>query len=134
MSVNFIHPAFIFIGFAGVLLFWKHKSFKYLLILPGLLAILSVILLKPGVYGKLNYLGFELTLGRVDTLAIVFAHVFAIQSLIGFIYAWHVQERSQHIAAALYVAGAFGATFAGDYFTLFIFGSLWLWPLPFSSG
>jgi multicomponent Na+:H+ antiporter subunit D len=124
MSVNFIHPAFIFIGFAGVLLFWKHKSFKYLLILPGLLAILSVILLKPGVYGKLNYLGFELTLGRVDTLAIVFAHVFAIQSLIGFIYAWHVQERSQHIAAALYVAGAFGATFAGDYFTLFIFWEL----------
>lgn len=124
MNANFIHPAFIFILFAAFLLVFKHKSFKYLLPLPGILAILSVLWLKPGIYGKLNYLGFELTLGRVDTLAIVFAHVFAIQALIGFIYAWHVKERSQHIAASLYVAGAFGATFAGDYFTLFIFWEL----------
>ncbi|SDO05520.1 multicomponent Na+:H+ antiporter subunit D [Desulfonauticus submarinus] len=123
-ATNFIHPAFIFIIFAGILTIWKHRSFKYLLPLPGIIAIFCVLLMKPGIYNEISYLGFKLTLGRVDTLSIVFAHVFAIQSIIGFIYAFHVKERAQHIAAALYVAGAFGSTFAGDYFTLFIFWEL----------
>ncbi len=54
----------------------------------------------------------------------MFAHVFAVQSLIGMIFALHLPERRQHIAASLYVGGAFGCVFAGDYLTLFIFWEL----------
>ena len=60
----------------------------------------------------------------MDALSMVFAHVFAIQALIGFIFALHVEDRWQHMAACLYIAGAFGCTFAGDYVTLFIFWEL----------
>jgi len=40
------------------------------------------------------------------------------------IYALHVKDRAHHAAASLYVAGAFGCVFAGDYLTLFIFWEL----------
>ena len=77
-----------------------------------------------GTFLQLTYLGLGLSLGRVDALSMVFAHVFAIQALIGFIYALHVEDRWQHVAACLYIAGAFGCAFAGDYVTLFIFWEL----------
>ena len=93
------------------------------------MAIVSVVALTMSNSGPrdlvtFSYLGQTLHLGRVDTLSLVFAHVFAIQSLIGFIYALHVPDRAQHMAACLYIAGAFGSLFAGDYLTLFIFWEL----------
>jgi multicomponent Na+:H+ antiporter subunit D len=60
----------------------------------------------------------------VDALATVFAHVFAIQALIGFVFALHVEDRWQHVAACMYIAGSFGCVFAADYVTLFIFWEL----------
>jgi multicomponent Na+:H+ antiporter subunit D len=38
-----------------------------------------------------------------------------------FIYALHVKDRLQHIAALIYLGSALGVTFAGDYVVLFIF-------------
>jgi hypothetical protein len=76
-------------------------------------AVGSVLTMSNGVHGLINYLGQVLTTGRVDTLSIVFAHVFAIQAVIGFIYAMHLKDRAQHVAANLYVAGGFGCVFAG---------------------
>ena len=94
-----------------------------------MVAIASVVSLTMGPSGEqhlasLNYLGQTMELGRVDALSLVFAHVFAIQSLIGFIYALHEPNRGQHMAACLYVAGAFGCVFSGDYLSLFIFWEL----------
>ena len=123
-ATSFIHPSLYFIGLSLLLCFWRGTSFKYLLPIPGILAIISVLFMQNGHYLEFDYLGVHLTMGRVDELSIVFAHVFAIQSIIGFIYSFHVKDRAHHIAAAMYVAGAFGATFAGDYLTLFIFWEL----------
>ena len=66
------------------------------------MAIASVVALTLGPDGprdlaSIHYLGQTLSLGRVDALSLVFAHVFAIQSLIGFIYALHVPDRGQHM-------------------------------------
>lgn len=121
---GFVHPALFFLALAFVLPFLRGEGWKWLLPVPALLAIWSVVNMKPGTYGVVNYLGLELTLGRVDALSIVFAHVFSIQAAIGFIYALHVRDKAQHAAAALYVAGSFGCTFAGDYVTLFVFWEL----------
>ncbi|MFO7727083.1 MAG: Na(+)/H(+) antiporter subunit D [Desulfonatronovibrio sp.] len=120
---TFIHPGLFFFALAVILVFWpgKNNSWKYLLPLPGILAFMAVLGMSSGTYGEFNYLGVDMVLGRVDTLAVVFAHVFALQAVIGFIYAWHVQDRAQHISAAMYITGAFGCVFAGDYLTLFIF-------------
>ena len=128
----FLHPAIGFIGLAIVMAFLNNSHYmkwRWLLLVPPVMAIVSVVALTMSNSGPrdlvtFSYLGQTLHLGRVDTLSLVFAHVFAIQSLIGFIYALHVPDRAQHMAACLYIAGAFGSLFAGDYLTLFIFWEL----------
>ncbi len=122
MSNLFIHPATVFIGFAFLLLFWPAKSrlFRWIMLVPAVVSLVSLIFLtKQGSYGTIAYLGQTLEFGRVDRLSLVFANIFAIQAIIGIIYAFHLKDKAHHIAGLLYVAGAFGCTFAGDYRTLF---------------
>lgn len=121
---SFFHPTLGFLLLCLVLLLAARNTtswWRWLLPLPPALAILSVFTVSPGEYLHLRYLGLELTMGRLDALSLVFANVFAIQALIGFIYAFHLKEVRHHVAAATYVGGAFGCVFAGDYLTLFIF-------------
>lgn len=122
---NFFHPSIGFFALAFLLLFFKsdnNRWWRWLLPLPPMAAIVLVLFgMKDGVHGVLQYLGLELTFGRVDKLSLVFANIFAIQALIGMIYAMHVKDRAQHFAACFYVGGAFGCVFAGDYITLFVF-------------
>jgi len=91
--------------------------------LPAL-AILSVAFMTPGTYWTYSFLGNNLVFGAVDKLSIVFAWVFTIMSFIGIVYALHVDDSGQHMAAFLYIGGSLGVTFAGDYFSLFVFWEL----------
>ncbi len=122
---NWIHPAFIFIIGALIVPLIRNRRIKQVvLVLIPLLAFLDVSFMKFGDYGRLSYLGFNLHLGHVDKLSILFAHVFTLIATIGSIYGLHVKEDGHHVAAYLYVAGSLGVTFAGDYLTLFIFWEL----------
>ncbi|MDD4732180.1 MAG: Na(+)/H(+) antiporter subunit D [Desulfovibrio sp.] len=125
-ATSFIHPSLGFLTLALALPFFKgdSKYWRWLLLLPPLLAIYAVFSMEPGVYGTLNWMGETLVLGRVDKLSIIFAQVFSIVSLIGFTYALHVDDKFQHASAALYVAGGLGCVFSGDYLTLFVFWEL----------
>ncbi|MDP3285051.1 MAG: Na(+)/H(+) antiporter subunit D, partial [Desulfobacterales bacterium] len=118
---NFIHPAIYFI-FGALLIPLIPGKFKkiYLLIMP-LLAFYAVLTMKTGVYAQFKYLEFNIILGRVDSLSIVFAHVFTLMSIIGVLFGIHVDEDAQHIASYFYVGGSLGVVFAGDYLTVFIF-------------
>lgn len=125
MTINgFLHPALAFIALAVALPFMRGRQWKWLLLIPPVIAIVVVFTATMGNFGIIPYLGNTLILGRVDKLSLVFANVFAIQSLIGMIYALHVDDKAHHASAALYVAGSFGCVFAGDYLTLFIFWEL----------
>ena len=122
---NFFHPSIGFFIVAFILLLVKsdnNKLWRWLLPIPPIVALVAVIFgMKEGVHGVGHYLGLELTFGRVDKLSLVFANIFALQAIIGMIFAFHLKDRAQHFAACFYVAGAFGCVFAGDYVTLFIF-------------
>jgi multicomponent Na+:H+ antiporter subunit D len=118
---DFLHPSILFAACAGLVWLLPGKIGRWLPPAAGILAVVAVLSMKDGTYANVTYLGLNLTLGRVDSLSTVFAHVFAIQALIGFIYALHVDDKWQHMAACMYIAGAFGAVFAADYVTLFIF-------------
>ncbi len=120
----FVHPTLGFYALALVLPFIPGKAWKWLLLVPPIIAIWSVMTVAPGNYGELNYLGQTLMLAKVDKLSLVFAQVFAVMSLIGMVYAMHVEDKLAHIMASVYVGGAFGCTFAGDLLTLFIFWEL----------
>ncbi len=125
MANSFVHPAAGFIFLALILPFLRGKSWwRWLLPVPAIIALLSVLSAKHGTYGMVSYLGQSLIFGRVDSLSMVFANIFAIQALIGIIYSFHLRDKAHHAAALLYVAGSFGCTFAGDYLTLFIFWEL----------
>ena len=84
MTLNgFLHPALAFIALAVALPFFRGKQWKWLLLVPPVIAITVVFTATLGNFGVLPYLGNVLVLGRVDKLSLVFANVFAIQSLIG---------------------------------------------------
>jgi len=70
---------------------------------------------------QLTMLGYQLEFMRVDKLSLLFGYLFHIASIIAIIYALHVRDTTQHVAALLYAGSALGAVFAGDLITLFIF-------------
>src|SRR5437867_6491918 len=94
-----------------------------MLVLPAA-ALIDCFLMKPGVYGVTSFLGQDRVFGRVDSVGLIFSYVFSIMSVIGMIYALHVEDNSQHVAALTYVGGALGVTFAGDFLSLYIFWEL----------
>src|SRR3972149_850869 len=121
MTETWFHPSILFIFGAFLIPFLKGKTQKaYLLIIPAV-AFLVTISMSQGTYGVYEFLGHEIIFGKVDKLSLVFAYVFTIMAFIGMVYALHVEDPGQHMAAYLYVGSALGVVFAGDYFTLFIF-------------
>jgi multicomponent Na+:H+ antiporter subunit D len=116
----FLHPSLGFIALALALPFFKSKQGRWLILLPPLLALVSLFSVADGAYGQLSWLGLQLEFGRVDPLSRLFGQVFAICSLAGMLYALNVDDRLQHSMASLYVAGGFGCVFAGDFITLFV--------------
>lgn len=122
--IDWFHPSILFIAGALVVPFLRGKVQQaYLMVIP-LLSVATVSLMTPGTYWTYNFLGSQLTFGAVDKLSIVFGWVFTIASFISIVYALHVKDTGQHVAAFLYVGGSLGVTFAGDFFSLFVFWEL----------
>lgn len=119
--IDWFHPAALFIFGALFIPFLRGRVRQVYLVLIPLLSILDVASMSQGTYWTYTFVGRELILGKVDKLSIVFAYVFTIMALIGTVYALHVERAGEHMAAFLYVGSSLGVTFAGDYFTLFIF-------------
>jgi len=122
--IDWFHPSILFIFGAILIPFLRGRVQQaYLLLIPTL-AIAAVYFMTQGSFWTCSFLGNPLIFGKVDKLSVVFAWVFTIMSFIGMVYALHVKDSGQHMAAFLYVGGSLGVTFAGDYFTLFIFWEL----------
>ncbi len=115
------HPALYFLGASLLVPLVPTRLLKWLLPVPALLAIVSVLTMDAGASGFADYIGMDLTFFRVDALSTIFANVFAVQGLISLIFAMHLKDKGQHMASLAYVGGGFGCVFAGDYLTLFIF-------------
>lgn len=122
MTINAIPPAFIFMAGAVVLPFLKARWLKQIfqLFVP-LMAFINLLYMSEGTYWIYRFLGYDLVLGRVDKLSLCFGYVFVIIAFIGMVYALHVKEDGQHVAAFLYIGSTLGVVFAGDLFTLYAF-------------
>ena len=70
---------------------------------------------------RVPFLGYELVPVEMDRLSRVFGTIFALIGVLGGVYALHVRDTGQQVAALLYGGGALGVTFAGDYLSLFLF-------------
>lgn len=122
--IDWLHPSVLFIFGAFLIPFLKGKVQQAFLMTIPVLAILSVAFMTKGMHWTCSVAGIPLVFGAVDKLSVVFAWVFTIMSLIGVVYALHVEDSGQHMAAFLYIGGSLGVTFAGDYLTLFLFWEL----------
>ncbi|BDD88147.1 Na(+)/H(+) antiporter subunit D [Desulfofustis limnaeus] len=85
---------------------------------------LLLLQVPAGTSVQLSFLGYDLMPYRVDKLSLMFGYVFHIAALIGVIFALHVKDTLQQVAALVYAAAALGAVFAGDLLTLFVFWEL----------
>jgi multicomponent Na+:H+ antiporter subunit D len=117
-------PAAIFIVGSILIPFLKGRLRKiYLLLLP-IVAFVNLLYLPEGDFWIHHIGGFDLILGRVDPTSLPFAYIFVIMALLGALYAIHVKESSELVAAFILVGASLGAVFAGDYLSLYIFFGL----------
>lgn len=118
-------PAYVF--FAGALLIallhrpqWLRLRQAVLLAVP-LLGLVNLAGLQPGAGWTWQVAELQLVGLRVDRLSLLFGLLFHLGALLGLVYALHLRERAQHVAALVYGGSALGAVFAGDLLTLFFF-------------
>jgi multicomponent Na+:H+ antiporter subunit D len=124
MTLEWLHPGLVLIFGAWTLPFLKGKTKRLVMLLLPASALVLCLRLEPGTYGVVRFVGQELVFGRVDRLSLVFSYVFALLTLLGMLYALHVDDDAQHVVALTYGGAALGATFAGDFLSLFVFSEL----------
>ena len=117
-----IPTAFIFFAAAAILLVLpKGLPRGLLLLITPVIAAAQVWHAGFGSFAQIQFFGFELELMRLDSLSRVFTLVFCLAAFLGNLYAWHVRDRVQQVAALLYAGSAIGAVLAGDMITLFFY-------------
>lgn len=119
--INALPPATILILGALPLIFLKGKAKGIWLLLLPVLSFINLLAIPVGSHWTFDFLGFEVVLGKVDKLSLIFGYIFHIIGFIANLYAWHVDDKVQNIAGTIYAGAALGVTFAGDLFTLFVF-------------
>ena len=113
----------ILIGGLLIPLFKGKLRLVYMLALP-LFAFFNYLKLEEGIYWTYSFLSFDLVLGRVDKLSLIFLNVFIVITVIAVIYNSHVKGKMEHFSGFLYAGSAMGVILAGDLITFFIFWEL----------
>jgi multicomponent Na+:H+ antiporter subunit D len=112
--------------FVGALLVWitRGRLRQTIMLLVPAAGGLHLLGVEPGVYWQLSFLDYTLTPYRVDRLSLLFGYLFHLAAFLGVLFALHVRDTLQQVAALLYAGSALGAVFAGDLISLFIFWEL----------
>ncbi len=122
--INSLNPALILI-FGGLLiplLLPKLRAGATLAI--PLLAFWQLCVLPDGAHAQVEVFGYELVTLRVDRLSFVFGVIFHLAAFLTAVYALHVRDTVQQVAALVYSGAAIGAVLAGDLITLFVYWEL----------
>ncbi len=122
--INSIPPAAVLIVGALFVPFLKGKVKSAFMLLLPVLCFANLLHMSAGTYWVVPFLDHNIIFGRVDKLSMVFGYIFTIVAFIGILYAIHVRDDIQHVAALLYAGSALGVTFAGDFISLYIFWEL----------
>ena len=119
-----VHPGLLLILGAWMLPLLKGRVKRAAMLVLPASALIDCLLMTPGTYGVTSFLGQDVVFGRVDSLSLVFSCVFSLLAFLGMVYALHVGDDSQHVAALTYAGGALGVTFAGDFLSFYVFWEL----------
>jgi multicomponent Na+:H+ antiporter subunit D len=121
-------PALVMLAGALMLPLVPRNSRSFFSLFIPLLALGLVLLAPSGVHLTLELMDYPLVVYKVDRLSRFFGTIFALITIIGSLFAFHVKKAAKQSAALLYAAGALGVTFAGDLITLFVFWELMTLP------
>lgn len=119
--LTMIPPAFVMLFGAVLLPFLPKKVRSASFIFFTFCTLFVVWTIPEGVMAPVKIMSYSLVLCKVDSLSRVFGIIFAFIATAGGIYSFHIKETGQQCSALIYAGGALGVTFAGDYFTLFIY-------------
>jgi multicomponent K+:H+ antiporter subunit A len=128
-----IPPFIIFLIGAPLVLALAGRARQAGLVILGGIALLDVLLLPGGYFGQaagivtqwnLPFMGYTLTLLRVDSLSYLTGLIFAIITFFAILYAAAVAAPRLHLYALLYAGASLGVVFAGDWITLLFFWEL----------
>jgi multicomponent Na+:H+ antiporter subunit D len=123
--IDAVPPVFIYlIGAIIIPLIRIRRLQQAVALLIPVIAFIDILSVPQGMHWRYTFLDYEIVLGRVDKLSLIFAYVFIIISFISMVYALHIKESGQHAAAYIYAGSALGVVFAGDLFSLFVFWEL----------
>lgn len=115
-------PPFVWFFLGALLLpLLPRPARSWAFLAPPALALGTLAGLEEGTRLAVPFLQWELVPLRVDRLSLLFGQVFSIVAFVGGVYALHLRDTGQQVAALLYAGAALGAVFAGDLFTLFAF-------------
>lgn len=120
-----IPPFAIYIIGALLIPFIKSRTAKsaFMLLIP-VVSFINLINIPTGSHFIIPFLDYQLIFAKIDKLSLVFGYIFHLITVIAVIYALHVKDNLQHMAAYIYGGSALGVTFAGDLFSLFVFWEL----------
>ena len=124
MIVDGLNPAYILILGGLLVPFLRGTARRAFMLTLPLLGILQLWGLPYGEMGLVQIFDLQLITLRLDSLSFIFALIFFIASWLGVIYALHVDDTLQHLAALIYAGAAIGAALSGDLVTLFIYWEL----------
>ncbi|MDD1690053.1 MAG: Na(+)/H(+) antiporter subunit D [Methanoregula sp.] len=129
-----IPPFLIFLIGAPLVLALSGRARQAGLIVLGGIALADVLLLPGGYFtgpvvgGVLQwnvpFMGYTLTLLRVDSLSYLTGLIFALITFLAIVYAAAVAAPRLHLYALLYAGASLGVVFAGDWITLLFFWEL----------
>ena len=119
-----VPPALVFIVGGLALPFLRTGARAVALMALPLLMLWLIWTLPDGAAVNAHFLGYELTLAKVDKLSRLFAIVFAVMAFAGALFALNQSRTLELSAAFVYAGSAIGAVMAGDLISLFVFWEL----------
>ncbi len=118
---DILPPAFILIlGAVLIPILRGNVQRAFMLALP-VVVFIALINTPLGNSWTVEFLGYDLILGRVDKLSYVFALVFTIMTFIGVLFALKVEDNLQHVSGLVYAGSTLGVVLAGDLLSLYLF-------------
>ena len=122
--IEALPPGLILILGALLIPLLQKRLQPFLALALPLLGFAQLLMLEPGVSHQLQLFDYQLIVVRVDRLSLIFGYIFHLAAFLAAVYALHVRDTVQHVAAMIYVGAAVGAVFAGDLITLFVYWEL----------
>ncbi|MBU8848013.1 MAG: Na(+)/H(+) antiporter subunit D [Desulfobacterales bacterium] len=121
MTSNLVPPAIIFILAAILIPFLKGKTKSVYMLLIPVAAFYVLVNIPMGNIWTYEFWGYNLIMGRIDKLSMVFGIIFTIMAFLGILFALKVKDDLQHVAAIVYAGSTLGVVLAGDFLSLYFF-------------